>query len=153
MRTLFISTIAIGLAAGMGVAAAGSINLSQDQQKQIANELNAQSAQQAPSGFTAKAGEKAPSGVNLSALPDKVAQQFPTLKNDKFAKFDNNKVIIVDPNNSNEIVAVIDESSMATTGANANESEMNNNKAMPAEGTGAANDETNGATNMKAPAK
>jgi hypothetical protein len=109
-----MTVAAIALAAGIGVAsAAGPMNLTQDQKQKIQENLASQPSEQMPSGFTPTVGEKVPQSVSLKQLPSDVTSEVSELKNEQFAKSQNNDIILVDPQ-SREIVAVIEGTS--TTG-------------------------------------
>ena len=125
---LYLTTLAVALAAGIGAAvAAGPVNLTEQQQQSIQQGLSSQAGQSAPSEFTAKVGEKVPDSVNLDAMPSDTADQVPELKGHDFAKFENNEIIIVDPS-SREVVAVIHQSSTTGASPSSNESEPKNEK-------------------------
>lgn len=116
MRTgLYSATMAVVLAAGMSAGfAATSMNLTNQQKQSIQQSLMSEPAQSQPNGFTAQLGKKVPSSVKLNKVPSQLAQKVPSVKNDDYAKFRNNEIVIVNPNNR-EIMAVIGQSS--TTGA------------------------------------
>lgn len=118
MRTNLVSAAAaMVLAACMStVFAAASMNLTDQQKQSIQHGLANQPTQPQPSGFTAQLGKKIPSSVTLGKVPSHVAQNVPSVKNDEFAKFDNNEIVIVNPTNK-EIMAIVGQSS--TTGAKA----------------------------------
>ena len=118
MRTgLTRTAAAMILAACMSSAfAAESVNLTDQQKQSIQHGLASLPAQSLPGGFAAQLGGKVPSSVTLKKLPSDLAQQVPSVKNDEFAKFTNNEIVIVNPS-SKKIVAIIGQSS--TTGAKA----------------------------------
>ncbi len=85
------------------------------QQKQmIAQDLSAQSAEQAPANFNPTIGQKVPQSLKLNQLPGNVSGQVQSLKGDDFAKLNDGKILIVNPS-SKQIVALINEH--ATTGS------------------------------------
>ena len=118
MRTkLFTTTLAIGFAAGLGAAVAAQqpLNLSQQQQQTIQQQLSSKNAQSAPSNFTAQVGAKVPQSVTLQPMPQQVASKVQAVKNDAFAKLQNNKILIVNP--TDRTVAAVISGKGATTGS------------------------------------
>lgn len=120
MRTkLFTTTLAIGFAAGLGAAVAAPqqpLNLSQQQQQTIQQQLSSKNAQAVPANFSAHVGAKVPQSVTLQPLPQQVASKVQAVKNDHFARLQNNKILIVNPTDRT-VAAVISEGGM-TTGSN-----------------------------------
>jgi len=120
MRTkLFTTTLAIGFAAGLGAAVAAPqqpLNLTQQQQQTIQQQLSSKNAQAVPANFTAQVGAMVPQSVTLQPLPQQVASKVQAVKNDDFAKLQNNKILIVNPTDRT-VAAVISENG-ATTGSN-----------------------------------
>jgi len=118
MRTnLFTTTLAIGFAAGLGAAVAAQqpLNLSQQQQQTIQQQLSSKNAQSVPSNFTAQVGAKVPQSVTLQPMPQQVASKVQAVKNDDFAKLQNNKILIVNP--TDRTVAAVISGNGATTGS------------------------------------
>ncbi len=96
-------------------------SLTSQQKQMIAQDLSAQSAQQAPGNFSPAVGQKVPQSLKLNQLPSNVTGQIQSLKGDDFAKLNNGKILIANP--SSKIVALINE--RATTGSG--NSSMNKN--------------------------
>lgn len=109
-RTFFATTLAIGLATGLGVAIAAPqpLNLTQQQQQTIEQQLSGKKAQAVPASFTAEVGAKVPQSVILHPLPQKVGSKVKQAKNDDYAKLKNNDILITNPTNR-QVVAVIHE--------------------------------------------
>jgi hypothetical protein len=106
-RIANVGTIAFALAAGIGfAAAAGAVNLTQQQKQTIQQSLSTDSGQSMPSGFTASIGSKVPTTVSLKPLPSNVTGQISTLKSEDYAKFYNKQIVLVDPMDR-QVVAVI----------------------------------------------
>lgn len=125
---LRLAAIALSFAAGTTVAAAaGTINLTSQQQQKLSQELASQPAEQAPSGFDAQVGEKAPASLKLQQLPSQATTQVPSLEGKEFAKFESGEIIVVDPSNQ-EIVAVINEGGTTGSSGSMNRNVPNSSK-------------------------
>ena len=109
-RALFTTTLAIGLATGLGaaIAAPRPLNLTQQQKQTIEQQLSAKKAQAVPASFTAEVGAKVPQSVILHPLPQKVGSKIKQAKNDDYAKLKNKEILITSPTNR-QVVAVIHE--------------------------------------------
>jgi hypothetical protein len=116
-RTLFATTLAIGIATGLGVAIAApqALNLTQQQKQTIEQQLSGKKAQAVPASFTAEIGAKVPQSVILHPLPQKVASKIKQAKNDDYAKLKSNEILISSPTNR-QVAAVIHENA-STMGA------------------------------------
>ncbi len=82
--------------------------LTSQEKEMIAQDLSAQSAEQAPSNFTPTIGQKVPQSLKLNQLPGKVTGQVQSLKGNDFAKLNDGKILIVNPS-SKQIVALLNE--------------------------------------------
>jgi hypothetical protein len=116
MRANLALAVAVLTAGVSNVLAAASVNLTDQQKQSIQQSLASRPAQQQPTGFTAQLGEKVPSSVKLNKLPGQLVQQVPSVKNDEFAKFTNNEIVIVNPTDK-KVLAIVGQNS--TTGAKA----------------------------------
>jgi len=118
-RMLTRSALALSLViAGAGVAAAAGtttssqaqdhLSLTSMQNKELFQAINKQKPkeQTAPSGFSATTGTLVPSSIALSPLPSDAAKQVPAAKSYDFAMLQNNKLLIVNPQDR-KIVDVI----------------------------------------------
>jgi hypothetical protein len=112
-RAPLMATIAVALTFGIGVAAAAEVNLTQHQKEMIQQNLSTESGQSIPSGFMPGVGKKVPSSVSLKQLPSNLKNQISSLKNEEYAKFNNNEIVLVNPSDR-DVVATIQGAS--TTG-------------------------------------
>jgi hypothetical protein len=100
-----------GTRSGNGMAGRQALDLTQQQKQRIAQIVASQPAEQAPANFQPSIGEKVPDGLTLQSFPNSAQSELPnSVKDDQFAKLDNNKIIIVDPSNR-QVVGVVNQSS------------------------------------------
>lgn len=93
------------------LGAGQALNLTPQQKQKIAQTIASQPAEQAPSSFQASVGQKVPAGVTLKSFPSSAQSELPaSVRDDQFAKLNNNDILIVDPS-SREVVAVISQNS------------------------------------------
>jgi len=150
-KTVFMTTLAVAFAAGLGAAsaanAAGPVNLTQSQKNTIKSQLSSQNAQAVPGGFTASIGAKVPTSVSLKPLPSKVASQVKSVKDDEYAKLKDNQILIVEPSNR-KVVAMINENGTTGSASNTmNSSTMNKSSSMKPSTSSGMNSSTMGHTN------
>jgi hypothetical protein len=112
-RASLLGTIVVALTFGIGVAAAAEVNLTQQQREMIQQNLSTEPGQPMPSGFRATVGQKVPGSVSLKQLPSNLKNQISSLKNEEYAKFNNNEIVLVNPS-GRDVVATIQGAS--TTG-------------------------------------
>jgi peptidoglycan hydrolase-like protein with peptidoglycan-binding domain len=84
------------------------VNLPSHVKKAIEHSASNINAEKAPSNFQARVGEQVPSSLTLHNVPNKVAKQDAALRNDKLARLQSDKILVVSPNN--DIVAMINQS-------------------------------------------
>ncbi|HEX5777770.1 MAG TPA: DUF1236 domain-containing protein [Xanthobacteraceae bacterium] len=86
-----------------------AIVLTNDQKQTLYQQLAMDAdSQDAPSGFTASVGSTLPSDVSLEPVPNDVSTKVPSVANYRFAKLDDDRLLIVDPNDR-RVVSIIDE--------------------------------------------
>lgn len=92
---------------GSSAAAAQQVQLTSQQKQKIQQVVASQPPERAPPGFQAGVGQKVPGSLSLKPFPSGASSQLPqSLKDDQFAKLENNDIVIVDPD-SREVVAVV----------------------------------------------
>lgn len=86
-----------------------AITLTSDQKKTVYQELGMEAtAQEAPSGFQASVGATLPSAITLEQVPNDVSSKVPAVANYRFAKLEDDRLLIVDPNDR-RVVSIIEE--------------------------------------------
>jgi Protein of unknown function (DUF1236) len=96
---------------GNGTSGSQALDLTQQQRQKIAQIVSSQPAEQAPPNFQPSIGEKVPSSLTLKSFPSSAQSALPaSVKDDQYAKLDNNNIIIVDPTNR-EVVGVVNQNS------------------------------------------
>jgi hypothetical protein len=86
-----------------------AITLTSDQKKTVYQQLGMDAtAQEAPSGFQASVGAKLPSDITLEEVPNDVSSKVPTVANYRFAKLEDDRLLIVDPNDR-RVVSIIEQ--------------------------------------------
>ena len=86
-----------------------AITLTSDQKKTVYQQLGMDAtAQEAPSGFQASVGATLPSDITLEEVPNDVSSKVPTVANYRFAKLEDDRLLIVDPNDR-RVVSIIEE--------------------------------------------
>lgn len=114
-RSVYHTAIAAAFLGSVAVATAAELNLTTQQKQTIAQSVQTEIAQPAPSGFMPRVGAPVPQSLTMRQLPSSVTTQVPAAKNLQFAKLDSNEVLLIDPQDRR--VAEIITSSSGTTGA------------------------------------
>jgi hypothetical protein len=84
------------------------LNLTSDQERTIYQETNSAQKQSAPTNMPMIVGGMVPKSMKLQDIPQDVKQQVGGLKDYKFAKLQDEKVLLVDPTNR-VVVGIISE--------------------------------------------
>lgn len=83
--------------ASVAVATAAEVNLTSQQKQAIAQSVQAEKGQPAPSGFLPKVGAAVPRSMSMHQLPTTVTAQVPAAKGLDYAKLNSNDILLIDP--------------------------------------------------------
>jgi hypothetical protein len=113
-KTVSHSAIAAAFLGSVAVATAAELSLTTQQKQTIAQSVQTERAQPAPTGFLPRVGAAVPQSLTMRQLPSTVTAQVPAARDLQFAKLDSNEVLLIDPKDRRvaEIIAP-----MGTTGA------------------------------------
>lgn len=97
-----------------------AITLTREQKQTVYQQLGMDaSEQQSPSGFQASVGATLPSDIMLEEVPNDVSSKVPTIANYRFAKLEDDRLLIVDPNDR-RVVSIIDDEGLQQQGRTSN---------------------------------
>jgi hypothetical protein len=92
------------------------ITLTNEQKRMVFQQLAMDAkVQDAPAGFQASVGATLPSGIQLEEVPNDVSTEVPTVANYRFAKVEEDQLLIVDPNDR-RVVSVIEQQEIRQQG-------------------------------------
>lgn len=106
-----VTALGAGKSSDNSMPGSKALSLTPQQKQQVAQIVAGQPAEHAPPNFQPSIGEKVPGSLTLKPFPSSAEGELPaSLKDDEFAKLDNNDIVIVDPS-SREVVAVLNQNS------------------------------------------
>ena len=86
-----------------------AITLTETQKQTLYQQLAMDAeSQDAPAGFTASVGATLPSDLSLEEVPNDVSTKVPSVANYRFAKLEDERLLIVDPNDR-RVVSIIEQ--------------------------------------------
>ena len=108
IKTLSIAAIALLGASGLALAGGASKSSMDQSNKTGMQQSGSAGTNEAPSGFQASVGATLPSDITLEEVPNDVSSKVPTVANYRFAKLEDDRLLIVDPNDR-RVVSIIEE--------------------------------------------
>jgi hypothetical protein len=96
-KRVLLTATAIAFLGSVAVATAAELNLTAQQKQTIAQGVQTETGQPAPTGFMPRVGAPAPQSLTMRQLPAAVTSQIPAAREMQFAKLNSNEILLIDP--------------------------------------------------------